>query len=145
MINRRGFLAAAAAAASLSAVGPRKAFAAAERLAFGEPQPFSFEQLREEARLMAASPYHPPPVIPAETLAQLDRAAHSPIRFRPELALFGDGPGQYPVTFLHPGKHLPACMRMFAVEANRPIAREILYDKEYFDIPSGSAAHQLPA
>lgn len=142
MINRRGFLAAAT-VASLSPLATYKALAAAERLAFGEPQSFSFEQLQEEARRMATRPHEPPPAIPADALSRLDREALRQIRFRPELALFADGPGQYPVTFLHPGDSVPASARMFAVETDRPIAREIMYDKEYFSMPSDSPAHQL--
>src|SRR5690606_23273090 len=142
MINRRGLLASAA-AASLLPIGVRNAFAAAERLAFGAPQNFSFELLQQEARRMATLPFEPLPAIPADMLSRLDRQAFSQIRFRPELALFADGPGQYPVTLLHPGEPLPACARMFAVETDRPIAREILYDREYFNMPSDSPAHQL--
>ena len=144
MINRRGFLAAAA-AVPLSPFVARNAFAAAERLAFGEPQNFSFELLRDEARRMATLPFEPLPALPAETLSRLDRQALGQIRFRPELALFADGPGQYPVTFLPPGEPLPVCARMFAVETDRPIAREVLYDREYFNMPSDSPAQQLQA
>lgn len=93
---------------------------------------------------MAALPFAPP-AQPPETFSRLDRHAHGQIRYRPELALFADGPGQYPVTFLHAGERLPACARMFAVETDRPIAREIIYDKEYFNMPSDSPAHQLPS
>ena len=92
---------------------------------------------------MATMPFEPPPAIAADMLSRLDQQASGQIRFRPELALFADGPGQYPVTFLHPGEPLPACARMFAVETDRPIAREILYDREYFNMPSDSPAHQL--
>ncbi len=144
MINRRRFLATATAAASLAAFGQRPALAAAERLVFGEPEAFSFEKLREEARTRAASPFVPAPPLPRDVLERIDYDAHGKIRFKPDLALFADGPGQFPVTFFHLGRFFQIPVHMYVVEAGRPIAREIVYDEEYFDMPANSPARELP-
>ncbi|MFJ4143739.1 glucan biosynthesis protein [Pseudomonas sp. NPDC089734] len=109
----------------------------------GAPEPFSFEALIERARATASQPYIVPSAPPAELLDKLDYEALGKIHFRSEFALFAQGPGQFPVTFFHPGKFFPRPVRFHVVEQG--IARELLYDKAYFDMPADSPARQLPA
>src|ERR1700757_1163701 len=75
--------------------------AAADRLAFGAPETFSFEGLRTLAREKAAQPYTPPPT-PSSILAELNYQAWGEIKFDTDHALFADGP--LPVTFFHLGE-----------------------------------------
>ncbi len=65
--------------------------------------PFSFEGLIEQAQVDALKPYRYPDADSDALLTKLDYAAHGQIRFKPELALFAKGPGQFPVTFFHLG------------------------------------------
>ncbi|OVZ59116.1 glucan biosynthesis protein D [Pigmentiphaga sp. NML080357] len=142
MTDRRTFLAAMSALA-VAALGHAPA-AAAAGLKLGRRSPFSFERLREEARRAAQRPFQPVPVPSWPILERLDYAAHGQIRFKPDYALFADGPGQFPVTFFHLGRFSPSPVRMYVLDAGRGQAREIVYDEGYFDMPSDSPAHALP-
>ncbi len=91
---------------------------------------------------MAAMPYVPPPRPSPEILEKIDYDAHGKIRFKTDLALWADGPGEFPVTFFHLGRYFQKPARMHVVEKGQ--AREIIYDSAYFDMPADSPAHQLP-
>ena len=112
-------------------------------LKMGAAQAFSFEALQKRTREMAAKPYAAPPRSPADILNRIDYEAHGKIRFKPEMALFADGPGAFPVTFFHLGQYFQKPVRMHVVEADK--AREILYDVDLFEMPADSPARQLPA
>ncbi|PPS23987.1 glucan biosynthesis protein D, partial [Pseudomonas amygdali pv. morsprunorum] len=107
----------------------------------GDSEPFSFDLLVQRAKEAASQPYIVPLTLPAEVLAKLDYDAHGKIRFKPEYALFAEGPGRFPVTFFHPGKFFPKPVRLYVVD--KGAAREILYDQAYFDMPEDSPARQL--
>lgn len=150
-LHRRTFLAAVAAALAGGALsgGPLGGLtAAAARVAaeagldLGPAEPFSFEALIARARAMAAAAYAPPYRPAPEIVAQIDYEAHGKIRFRPDHALFADGPGRYPVTFFHLGMFFPAKVTMHVVEAGQ--AREVRYAPRYFDMPADSVARGLP-
>lgn len=119
-----------------------EAWAAESGLRFGPPEPFSFELLIERARAQAAQPYVPPPLPAPDVVKRIDYDAHGKLRFRPEYALFGDGPGAYPVTFQFLGGFFPKSVRMHAVEAGQ--AREIVYSPDYFTVTPDSPARELP-
>jgi glucans biosynthesis protein len=112
-------------------------------LRFGRRSAFSFDALIEQARAAAAHPYAPPPTLPQDVLERINYEAHGKIRFKPEFALFADGPGRFPVTFFHVGRYFRSPVRMYAVQGG--IAREVLYDTAYFDMPADSPARELPA
>ncbi|APF38346.1 glucan biosynthesis protein D [Chelatococcus daeguensis] len=143
MIDRRMLLASAAATAGLAATGFAPAALAAQGLKFGNEAPFSFEGLVARAEAMAKRPYKAPPAPPSEILERIDYDAHGKIRFKPDYALFADGPGQFPVTFFHLGRYFQSPVRMHVVANGK--AREIVYDERYFDMPADSPAHELPA
>ncbi|WP_259644890.1 glucan biosynthesis protein [Pseudomonas cichorii] len=102
---------------------------------------FSFEDLVQRARTTASQPYIVPSGPPPELLDKLDYEALGKIHFQPERALFAAGPGQFPVTFFHLGKFFRRPVRFYVVEQGN--AREVLYDKAYFDMPADSPAQQL--
>ena len=111
-------------------------------LRFGDPEPFSFEGLIEQARQLAAKPYSPPPRPAPEVVQQIDYDAHGKLHFKPEDALFRDGPGVYPVTFVFLGNFFPKSVRMYALEDGQ--ARQIVYSPDYFTVGEDSPARQLP-
>jgi glucans biosynthesis protein len=143
MKARRRFL--ALAALWLAAGGLRAAPAAARQrsMRLGSPEPYSFEALVDKARALAARAYEPAPAVAPEVLERIDYDAHGKIRFNPDFALFADGPGRYPVTFFHLGRHFRQPVRMFVAENGA--ARELLYEAAYFDMPPDSPARELPA
>jgi glucans biosynthesis protein len=143
MMDRRQFLSYAAATASLAATGFCGPALADSGLKTGAPAPFSFDALKKRARDMARAPYAPPPRPAPEVLAQIDYDAHGKIKFKTDLALWADGPSAFPVTFFHLGRYFQKPVRMHVVEAG--MAREIIYDASYFDMPADSPAHRLPA
>ena len=77
-------------------------------------------------------PTCPPPTPAPEVVKRIDYDAHGKLRFRPEYALFADGPGVYPVTFQFLGGFFPKSVRMHVVEGGE--AREIIYSPDYFTV-----------
>ncbi|MGL4810894.1 MAG: glucan biosynthesis protein, partial [Beijerinckiaceae bacterium] len=112
-------------------------------LKMGPAQNFSFEALQARAKDMAGKPYVAPPRPAPEIVQKIDYEAHGKIRFKPEMALFAEGPGAFPVTFFHLGQYFQKSVRMHVVDAGR--AREILYDPDLFEMPADSLARKLPA
>lgn len=111
-------------------------------LALGAGVPFSYDWLRGRARELAKAPYVPPPQPAPEIVQQIDYSAHGMLRFKPEYALFADGPGQFPVTFFHLGQFFSKTVHMHVVVEGE--AKEITYRPEYFEMPANSPARQLP-
>ncbi len=110
-------------------------------LVFGPGAGFSFDWLKEQARLLAAQPYIAPPRPAPDIVQQIDYQAHGLLRYRPEYALFAEGPGQFPVTFFHLGRYFQKSVRMHVVANGQ--AREIVYRPEYFDMPAEALARKL--
>src|SRR5215212_4349379 len=142
MINRRRFLQTATATASLAAAGFSGPALAQQGLKMGAPAPFSFDDLKKRARTMAGAAYVPPPQPAADILQQIDYDAHGKIRFKTDLALWANGPSEFPVTFFHMGRFFQKPVRMHVAEGGQ--AREIIYDSDYFDMPADSPARKLP-
>jgi glucans biosynthesis protein len=142
MITRRQFVSASAATAAVAATGFQGSALAAVALKMGAPAPFSFEALKTRARELAGMPHVPPPRPMPEVLEQIDYDAHGKIKFKTDLALWADGPSEFPVTFFHLGRFFQNPVRMHVVERGQ--AREIIYDDAYFDMPPDSPARRLP-
>jgi hypothetical protein len=95
------------------------------------PEPFSFDGLIERARQRAAQLYVPPPAPAPELVQQIDYDAHYRLAFKPEYALFGNGPGPYPVSETRlPGRgdgqgsgHQAGPRRSAPYNTTRPTAR----------------------
>jgi glucans biosynthesis protein len=142
MIDRRQLLQCAAATAALGGFGFAARAMAQAGLRMGASAPFSFESLKERAREIAGAPYVPPPRPAPEVLEKIDYDAHGKIKFKTDLALWSDGPGEFPVTFFHLGRFFQKPVRMHV--SDRGQAREIVYDSAYFDMPEDSPGHNLP-
>ena len=146
MIDRRTFIVSAGATATLAALGIRSSAASAPALKLGDSNPFSFDLLIGRAKELASHPYNEAQGPPGDILNKIDYDAHGKISYRPEYALFANGPGLYPITFFHLGLFFRTPVRMHVVE-NAPsgsAAREIIYDESYFDMPADSPARLLP-
>ncbi|GAA0586474.1 glucan biosynthesis protein D [Caenispirillum bisanense] len=111
-------------------------------LHLGAPFAFRFEDLIARARDAAARPYAAPYRPRPEVTAAIDYAAHGQIRYRPDLALYADGPGDYPATFFHLGQFFQKAVKMHRVTDGQ--AQEIRYSPDYFAMPADSVARQLP-
>jgi periplasmic glucans biosynthesis protein len=142
MFNRRQFLQTATATAALAAQGFSLPALAQQGLKMGAAEPFSFENLRKQAESMARQAYVSPPSPAPDLLYQIDYDAHGKIKFKNDLALWANGPSEFPVTFFHMGRFFQKPVRMHVVENGQ--AREIIYDTQYFDMPADSPARKLP-
>ena len=141
-IKRRELIQAAVAASILSLAGVPTRSNAASILKFGPAQPFSFDGLKQRARLLAQAAYIPPPRPAPDITAKIDYATHGQIKFRAEAALGAEGPGNFPVTFFHLGKFFQKAVKIHNVD--RGEARELIYRADYFDMPADSIARRLP-
>ncbi|OYX03226.1 MAG: glucan biosynthesis protein D, partial [Bosea sp. 32-68-6] len=140
--DRRLLLAGATATAALAALGFPSEALAQQGLRLGEAESFGFDALKQRAREMASRPHQAPPSPRPDVLERIDYDAHGKIRFKPEMALWADGPSPWPVTFFHLGRYFQKPVRMHVVEGGR--AREIVYDESYFEMPADSPARELP-
>lgn len=145
--SRRRLLLGAAATAVLTRLPGRAALGApAPGPRLGPARDFSFDALSREAEASAAHPYAPQPALRGDILTQIDYEALGKIHFDPDCAVFRDGPGDYPLTFFHPGRFSPTVVRMFVLSGAAPPgqqAREIGYDAQCFQMPSDSPARLL--
>lgn len=145
-LDRRGFVAAALAQTVAVALGGGAASAQSagghKALEFGDAAPFSFDALKARARELAGRPYVAPPRPAPEIVSRIDYAIHGTLKYRADVALFANGPGQFPATFFHLGQYFQKSVRMHAVEHGQ--AREIVYQPAYFDMPADSIARQVP-
>ncbi len=111
------------------------------RAALGAPQPFSFDTLKETARVLAASPWHSPERTGLEPLSRIDYDAYQQIRFRNDATLMLGGE-RYPVQLFHLSDTFRDPVRIHLVE--RELAREVIYSAALFDIPPDHPARGLP-
>jgi glucans biosynthesis protein len=142
MFDRRQFFQFAAATAGLAATGFSSAALAQQALKMGPSSPFSYEALKKRARDLAAMAYIPPSRPSPEVLEQIDYDAHGKIKFKTDLALWANGPSEFPVTFFHLGRYFQKPVRMHVTDKGQ--TREIIYDNAYFEMPEDSPAHKLP-
>ena len=102
--------------------------------ALGEPEPHAFELLIERARALARAPFVPPERPAPDLVQAIDYERHGQIRFRPERALWAEGPGRLPVSFFPLGRLFPHPVAIHRVEDGR--ARRVLYDPEDYESPA---------
>lgn len=140
--DRRMLLAGASATAALAALGFSPEALAQQGLRLGEAEAFGFDALKIRAQELAAQPYQRPASSRADVLERIDYDAHGKIRFKPEMALWADGPSPWPVTFFHLGRYFQKPVRMHVLDGGQ--AREIVYDESYFEMPQDSPARELP-
>ena len=136
--TRREIVAAALAAGTMPML-PR--WAAAQGIELGPAAPFSFDELRDMARVLAEEPFVPATVADAEILQAIDYDLHNQITFRPDSTLWGDVPGAAKVRFFYPGRYFQEPVRISVVENGE--AREIIFSNELFDMPDDHPARAV--
>lgn len=143
-ISRRKFLKSLSLLTLGGALGnlARAVPASAGGLQYGPGKRFSFDKLIDRAAALAKAPYVAAPKPRLDIVQQIDYDAWGSIRYRPDHALFADGPGIYPVTFFHVGQFFQKSVKMHVIE--RGVAKEILYSPDYFSMPKHSIARKLP-
>ncbi|HSK42096.1 MAG TPA: glucan biosynthesis protein [Arenibaculum sp.] len=149
LLSRRRILRAAAALPFLPPL-MRGALAAApgqsRGLPLGPAEAFSFETVIETARSLAARPYQPPEIRHERVLDSIDYDAHQSIRFREDMAIWGEGWGEgggpYPVQLFHPGRYFKQPVQLFLVEDD--VAREVHYLHDAFDFQDPEVEARLP-
>ncbi|WP_137390114.1 glucan biosynthesis protein [Rhodoligotrophos defluvii] len=141
--NRRevlaGFL---AGVLGFTALAPRPGQAAADGPFLGTPKPFSFDDLKDQARRLAASPWQDPRSQFSEILERIDYDAFQKIVFRRDASLFSSRDDAPPVQLFHLGRYFQEPCSIAVVENGQ--AREIHYRKSYFDMPDDHVARKLP-
>ena len=141
-MDRRDFLARAAGAGLVLGAGIPRALAqsAPADLQFGPANPFSYEVLQTRAKALAAAPYQAPePPAPA-LINSLDFDAIQKIRFRPQFALWPDGP--FPVQLFHLHRYVTLPVKLHIVRDH--VARELVYSPRYFNYGDTGLAQKLP-
>ena len=150
-VNRRQFLAIMTGMTAAAAMPYSTAQADDLGLNFGKSSSFSWLEFIERARKLAQQPYQTVVQSNPDILNKIDWAAHGNIHFKAEDDLFADGPGQFPIAFFHPGRFFQFPVTMYRLQQlptdaqPATLAREIRFDKRYFDMPADSPAQQLPS
>ena len=139
-IDRRTLLQALAASAAVALA--RGEAQALPELKLGAPAAFSYDLLKDRARLMASAPYIAPLAPAPEIVGKIDYDAWGKIRFNTDKAVFAGHTGQSPLTFFHLGTYFRKAVQMHVVQGGA--ARAILYDADLFDMPADSIARALP-
>jgi glucans biosynthesis protein len=143
-LDRRTFLQLSAALQVAATLGVGTACAQqAPGLAFGAPEPFSYDGLKRMARERAAKSYVPPPRPMPDIVRQIDYDAHGKLRFKLESALWSESGSAFPVSFQHVGMFFPKTVRMHLVEKGQ--SREVLYNPALFGGGPDHVARKLPA
>ena len=144
-LDRRNFLQLAA-AVNAAALLPSAATAATEpaapALTFGPAEPFSYDKLKQLARVRAQKPYVAPPRPDPSIVQKIDYDAHGKLRYKLESALWSESGSVFPVSFQHVGMFFPKTVRMHAVEAG--LSREVHYNPSLFMGGPDHVARKLP-
>ncbi|AJE47138.1 glucan biosynthesis protein [Celeribacter indicus] len=106
----------------------------------GPAEPFSFAQLRETAQSLAREEFVPMRVADGDVLDQVDYDRHNQIAFRKDRTLWNED-GASPVQFFFPGRYFREPVHVYALQDG--MAREVVFSKEFFDIPGDNPANQL--
>jgi len=143
VVSRRELLAAGGPWALLTLVaGISPARGATPPIArLGEARPFSFDDVRERAKQLAAKPYAAPTPAP-EIVQDVDFDAAQKIKFRADRALWPSGPGACPVRLFHVDRYNPLPVRINEVADGK--AREVIYTPDAFDYKDPEFASKLP-
>ena len=142
MIDRRTFLIGSAA---LGLAGNSAAAETGQNSIFFGPQvPFSFDTLIGLAKELSEKPFKKAVVQNPELIERLDFDAYQQIKFKPELAIWGEGDGPYPVELFHVGRYFKEPVRIHVVSA-AGLAQEVRYGPDLFTYGKSEFAKALPA
>lgn len=139
-MNRRAFLAAAGLGSLASALGRGGMLAAAETATGGEP--FSWDMLKEKAKVLASSAFQSPSQAMPEALANLNYDQYRNIEFRSGKAIWNGTEQPYRVELFHSGYIYREPVNIYLVENGR--ASPLRYDKAMFDFGPAELRVPLP-
>jgi periplasmic glucans biosynthesis protein len=108
----------------------------------GTETPFSFEMLKGWAEAHARSTFEPAMPTCGDSLDRIGYDEHREIKFRPELAIWRDGGGPYPVEMFQLGRYFKSPIRIFVVSEGG-YAREVLYSPDFFTYGDNSLAKSI--
>jgi glucans biosynthesis protein len=141
MLSRRTFLKILAAAQTF--LSPSAFAAPRSKLDLGPAQKFDFEVLKALAEEKARAPYLSPPMPDARILKRINYDAARAIHYDLDSALYGNGSGPYPVTFLTCSVAFLKSIKMYALDGDA--AREVIFHPDYFIRPGNSPLNDLPS
>lgn len=141
MISRRGLLIGSAAIGFAGTTA--KAQPAQADIFFGPQVPFSFDKLIGWAKELSEKPFEKAKASDPTVIERLDFDAYQQIKFKPELAIWGQGDGPYPVELFHVGKFFKEPVRIYAVSA-AGLAQEVRYSSDLFTYGKSEFAKTLP-
>jgi glucans biosynthesis protein len=110
---------------------------------YGPPQPFDFNRLKQKAASLAHNGYAPTKPPAADIVGSIDFDVAQKIQFKPDRAIWRDGPGQFPVRLFHLDKFNPLPVRINVLDGQT--AREVVYSPQDFDYGSTGLESKLPA
>ncbi|NLC71107.1 MAG: glucan biosynthesis protein G [Desulfuromonadaceae bacterium] len=119
----------------------KKAIAAAPKEVQKKLPAFTFDQLVDIARDLAATPYQAAQK-PADFLLDIDFDAWRDIRFRPEKALWKGTGRPFEIQFFHPGFYFDRTVRINIIDGDK--VAPLPGTKEMFDYGKNIFAPQLP-
>lgn len=140
--SRRHLLTGTAALSVLALLGLETSADAQAILVLGDGKPFGFDTLIDRAKGLASQAYVPPETPAPEVTALLGYQQLGDIKFNTDLALWANGPSNFPVTFFHLGHFSPKRVSINVLDHGT--AREIIYRKSYFTMPDESPAQKMP-
>jgi len=139
-MERRAFIKASMAFAAycgvpaMASVFTRSAAAAQENVADGGATTFDYSVLQKMARSLASQPFGGPPQPLPQTLAELTPQAYNAIEYDHGHSLWHDLPNrQLDVELFHVGMGFKRRVRMYSVDADKHLAREIHFRPELFN------------
>ena len=103
---------------------------------------FDFEDVVKRARKLAAKPYRDPKGKIPDWLLHISYDQWRDIRFRPDRALWADGPSQFLVQFFHPGFFYdrPVAINVVDEQGAKPVA----FSPSLFDYGNNDFASRVP-
>lgn len=111
-------------------------------LNYAAPHPFSFQRLKNYAKFRSSQDYVPPGRPAPEVVRSINFDVAQKIRFRPEYALWANGPAPCPVRFFNLRETVGEPVHINLVKGDR--AFPILYDPKYFDWGNTGLDRKLP-
>ena len=111
-------------------------------LTFGPARPFNFDHLKATAKARAGSSYKSPARPAQDIVRTINFDVAQKIRYRPEFALWANGPGPYPVRFFNLRETVQEPVRIHLISGDS--ARPIVYDPRYFDWGNTGLDKSLP-
>lgn len=108
----------------------------------GAPQPFSFDDLKQQAKTLAKAPYVAPPQPAAsDPLRGMTFDTFAQAIFKPEMELWRGVPGAQTVRLFPQGRFYAEPVRIYVLENGQ--AREVVYSPDYFNMPADHPLRQL--